>query len=747
MTFNYDWRKEAAQAAAQGAPVDQEQLERAFMEQAYTALQNKCGPLLQAPYRLGFETVYKNDTNNRMVGIFAFRVNDELLYAPTFFLNGEIKGTDLLYRHTPKTFVPLNEDWVKYLIEKANSPMGRATPRSFRQDLTEDIALDRIAMPPGVKMAAVASFEDMKTERELSAGLLKEFMGEQDDLKAFDKFANWLENYEFAEALEGKISEEDYMVMPKQAAAVEPPAVTLRLYVGQPSEGMTEEQVEAFYKQGSLIDDKRPEKAMSVVYDDNNPQTMDTPSEPGLYKILDVEGDSVEAYIGFKADRDISSIDSTNPRSCYPNECYSSSPSIHRSFIVVTKDGAYAKTYSCDDQPIGELVSPMSDLIRDEEGLVSTMSSGSAYCVFDPETGEFYTPFQVLSKRSVGDGVSIFKVRDLSQYGSEYEIRHNPDYEGFEPSRGVLGARLRFVKVKTEEKKDEYEHASVKEWKAAKPFSLATKDILDGWIYGTNLKKASLYCDQGSYSVRTAPMLQTDWGTEMQARLFLVKDLGIAVDTANEMLSKAAATSCYKFALELPENTKVAGSVMRVMESPNFQQGYDSDFGVQVDYPQMFDLDTEASYMEPPASRIGDAYDPTLGGPGNYDSGDMEELDSLPEEMLMNAPPEMLPQLAQQMGVPHVLDHGIVGNLISAYDSVAMMEKYIPKMEAAVDVMGRSLFLFYWKPLDFEKAYGSDDMQQLESEIVSNFKAFGDLVLNLLRRNRKRQTSSPSRGV
>ena len=107
---NSDWRKNAA------ATYPDQDVEKAFLDQAYVFIQNKATPLMRDPYRLGFEIVFKNDDNTRMVGIFVFRVDDDLLYAPVFFINGEIKGTDLLYRHATKKFVPLTNDWCLSLI-------------------------------------------------------------------------------------------------------------------------------------------------------------------------------------------------------------------------------------------------------------------------------------------------------------------------------------------------------------------------------------------------------------------------------------------------------------------------------------------------------------------------------------------------------------------------------------------------------------------------------------------------------
>ena len=68
----------------------------------------------------------------RLVGIFVFRVNKDLYYAPVFFINGAIKGTDLFYRHTTKSFVPLNERWVEYLISLSETSEGKGVPISER---------------------------------------------------------------------------------------------------------------------------------------------------------------------------------------------------------------------------------------------------------------------------------------------------------------------------------------------------------------------------------------------------------------------------------------------------------------------------------------------------------------------------------------------------------------------------------------------------------------------------------------
>lgn len=101
-----------------------DEVEQAFMMQATRFVEDKAKPIHKAPFYLGFEIVYKNDANNKMIGIFAYRINKGLFYAPAFFLNGEIKGTDLFYVVKEKMFVPLDDEWVNYYINKYTRSQG-----------------------------------------------------------------------------------------------------------------------------------------------------------------------------------------------------------------------------------------------------------------------------------------------------------------------------------------------------------------------------------------------------------------------------------------------------------------------------------------------------------------------------------------------------------------------------------------------------------------------------------------------
>ena len=214
----------------------------------------------------------------------------------------------------------------------------------------------------------------------------------------------------------------------------------------------------------------------------------------------------------------------------------------------------------------------------------------------------------------------------------------------------------------------------------------------------------------------------------------LAKDLAIHADDALAIMDRAAETGRASFFLQ-PTGTKAA-SVIRVLEEPAFDTEYDNAFGVDVDPVQQYTLDTEEEFEDVPESHIGDAMDPRFpdGMPGG---------DSVPDDVLRSAPPEALAQYAKMHNLPNVFEHGLVGSLVKTYDSVAMLDKYIPDIESALDGIGRILFLFWWKPGDFQEAYGVDDMSNLENELLSNFKSLGELSLDLLKRSKKKVEGTP----
>ena len=103
---------------------DGEQLEQDFARLAYMFLQDRAAPLMK--YLLGFEIVNKDDDGSRAVGIFGLKLGKDYYYIPAFFLNNQIKGVDSIFSKRTNTFIPLQEDWINYLVNRQTIELGSA---------------------------------------------------------------------------------------------------------------------------------------------------------------------------------------------------------------------------------------------------------------------------------------------------------------------------------------------------------------------------------------------------------------------------------------------------------------------------------------------------------------------------------------------------------------------------------------------------------------------------------------------
>jgi len=103
------------------------EFEQAFSSLAYAYLKDKAPRLLD--YLVGFQLVDRNEDNTKAMGVFGFSVGDQWLYAPVFFLNGDLKGHELLYLKNKDAFVPMKENWVNYLISRKPHVLGEQSEK------------------------------------------------------------------------------------------------------------------------------------------------------------------------------------------------------------------------------------------------------------------------------------------------------------------------------------------------------------------------------------------------------------------------------------------------------------------------------------------------------------------------------------------------------------------------------------------------------------------------------------------
>jgi hypothetical protein len=354
--------------------------------------------------------------------------------------------------------------------------------------------------------------------------------------------------------------------------------------------------------------------------------------------------------------------------------------------------------------------------------------------VFLTRSGQFSTAFKV-AEVTTKNGLRYITTKGRWSGASAGTLTVNPDLTVSRVDSGVLGSDAWFIEQATVAADDS------DTFKEDNSLALGGSTEIDRLLDKGDMRQLKVaMIGEDDFDLvmeldgfRSLPMHKA------AAAIWLSRDMGLPGATAHEILEQASTTPMNLIVEGVP-NYKQA--MTRLMEQEEFEDDYDSDFGVPVQRPRETVLSTSTPSRTFPAHRIGDAWDPAMGfGPLSEDREEGEGI-GLPMDLLLSRPPEELAQLAAQHNIPKLFDHGIVGSLTQTYDSGAVMDKYMPKLEAALDCMGRMLFLFYWKPGDYQSMFGADDMSGLENRLLSVFRSYGDLVLTLLKKTHNNRVGS-----
>lgn len=131
----------------QAAENNDTSFEQAFASLAHAYLRERAPTLLD--YELGFQLLDRSDDNKYAAGVFAFRVGERMLFAPVFFIKGELKGHELLYLRDQDLFIPLKENWLNDLLSKKPRTMGHGRPRDVANMGARQPDFSRLVISPG----------------------------------------------------------------------------------------------------------------------------------------------------------------------------------------------------------------------------------------------------------------------------------------------------------------------------------------------------------------------------------------------------------------------------------------------------------------------------------------------------------------------------------------------------------------------------------------------------------------------
>jgi hypothetical protein len=737
---------------------DEVQLEQDFGRLAYTFLKDRAAGLM--PYLLGFEVVEREEDGSRAVGIFGFKIGKSYFYVPSFFVNNQIKGMDLLYSKDSDMFIPLREPWIDYLVNRQTITLG-GDPNETDNELNQQFEsprMDFLAEPPssprgGSKTAsamdvihdgfgtwnalqqtmveclekdaefqqawagaiAKLSGEPLPFEKSADGSQLIDWIQKKGGVRAVNSLLRTItENAEFAKAAMTFYPNVDSLFVTKFAAELAPEKQAAKITViTEKTDYLNGKEKKRLVRDGFTIHDTRDDSEKSEVYEVDYEKRFSSPDRSGLFNVLMRTGGTTQAWVFMPS----------NAAGC--DHC-----------VVVDTD---AKNYF--------LAEPSAVYVRGDEFVEgknafaeakasSKMEPGKKYILIN-DKGDCTKPFEVRSVIAE-DGKRV-KMRvywkdypkyDRPTYGHDFDtlggrnrgdVCCSPcsdadyiqlaDYDGKNLSNSgkdtlVIPANWKALELGTPKKSmDNYEAEKVME-DMFQPGSM--NDVFDA-LSKHAFHKLAVGCDDGlEYYVRfDGDFVDGKPMNYKSAMLHLVGKYGLDTDDAEVMLKDARAH--YK-SRRMVKLSQMVGASMPA--PPPQSYGVDQFTGAQVAPPQVDNVYGQTVGQTPPQNSVVPGFN--LGGEAEMDMGAAG-----------------LAQEAANAGQKQVFDHAAIGGLSNLYDSAAVIDSYVPELLKSLDRLGRIIFLFYWKNEEFAERYGEEDLAEMEDMLRGVFKSYGDLVLKL----------------
>lgn len=722
----YNWKQAASQEG-----VDYDAVRKSFMDQAYGFVANKAKVLFQDPFRLGFEIVHRNEKATKMVGIFAFRCNQALLYAPVFFVNGEIKAADMLYRGDVKRFVPLTDEWCAFLVRGANQSPGMMADKSRQRQ--PDAYMDRLAYPQRTKYAHYEDACESEVLRELllhcaSDEPMRKLMpslineGGPDTL---EKLASLIESSEFATRYlvenytEAELTNVSGWQEKKAAAGGIDPEDGNIVLVRDTGVCKSASERESVMDRGyALADNRSGEYKASVVEIIDSEEINELPAGCGAVKLMMSDG-SFEPAMVMRHSYDMLHVDT------YDSENFDNYASDSVVYLPKSKELKRVNGTLFGEKSIEDCCDFCEKLTAKDLDINGT------YVRLDHNAQDVSEVFTVTAKVKDGECTIISFV---TPHNLERKMVYAPGRDKYS-SGEFISDDVQFLEVDAEIKSNAEGNritsidtrwtkvlmnaAGINRWMRT------AGNITESVDVEVKVNNLGLF-DITAKDIAGNTKVASDLGM-LEAHLKLANDFEITTDAAGDILDKTVDDSIHRF--RVFDSSGKCAFMTRMQSMAPWIEGFDPELSVKIDTPQRQVITTHTPERARQQQRYGDHYNRPQGGTHTM------ELDGLPEDAIFSKSPEELAQLSQQMNMPHIFDHGMLGHMAKAtFNTIAQLQQYIPDLETGVDRYYRILFLLRYRPADFEEAYGKDELMEMEHEFSELATTSGANLLRLLKR-------------
>jgi hypothetical protein len=735
-----------AKRADFGSDGQSRSFESAFGQIAHDYLQDRSPALLD--YEVGFQLLDRDDDKNRSFGVTAFKVGPMWLYAPVFYVNGKLKGEELLYIKDKDMFCPLDDAWVDMLLRKIPTQVGQATPFNTYAQGVRPPDLHDIGMSPRKFASALPAFAPWAVDAvdrfvTIATGAatppqdLLGFIG-QCGVKAASAWHALLTEYPPLRAGFDRL----YPVKAVQAAitkaasrperparrgpirprrlVLDGPPAQAKVAVYRPEDrrpiGLDDTDREAMLRDGLVIKDARDEsetsKAFAVPVLEDLDRTLRSPDTAGLYAILDRDGRTVKCLV-FPAPVNDSGVSGLL---VIPIE-----GGKERDWTVAHPTRVYAAT----QYPDAEFRAEIEKLPK-----MGDPDSGTLIVAIDPTTPGAPVaslPFEVGTRRGDRDGVSTrdayfrtccLDTKPAFGRGGKWPLGH---VSGDQPSADFRSKRVRLGLP--EGSAFEFQDATLRVPETARRLTLSRRALedmdSDRFELGDKaevllgIRKAGAVIEVAGAASERA-INQQRVGSDRDALTALVLGHGLGESEARGLLDIA---------------TKEARHGRGARFLIKYADGY----------PRFGDEALAPAFPEPHYSN-GSALHPdrqTL--PFQERSVPVESLrtrsDAAERYRPMTDPPEpdqgMLRAAARasEEGDREFFDVAGLQSLLRVVSTDDLLDDDLDTVTRGMDAMGRQLLKMYFHDEQYIDRYGSAGAKELEDAFRNTFEATGKLVI------------------
>jgi hypothetical protein len=757
-----NYARNGVKAAALGGKGDDVPFEQAFSNLAHAYLQDKAPGLMD--HEIGFQLLDRNAENTKAVGVFAFKVGSLWLYAPMFFLNGDLKGHELLYLKNQDMFVPLKENWINYLVNRKPNILGQNVDRNLSQLGQRQPDFTQLSRSPSkfgsakptlkemvtAVMPALAKTATMNTARAL------EDMGKQLNLAQFLKeaklttidflvkscqhapqLAEALEQFHGLSIVKEAIDEATRRESATKIASVlsDAPEVSpavkglqiitigVTMQTKLPPE-TTEEDQEKLLRDGVLILDQRDRDNVSIPYNIQVEKTLFNPTESGLYEILVKPGDVERCYVAV-----------------YPQ----GSAKREKMVTIVRLEGVKDWLNTRADHVFalsrieGEEFTKWFDALPE----ANSVSGKSSRYMAISKNGDTTVPFRVLREHGTsGQDTNVYEVHmeDHCKHRMPGDIMPccyiDPlNYDKYRDGvrihlNGKKGSKLRasmgdiyvptgfkLLKVSMgEDDTDSPEGQDSCGCGESKQLPLMPGNLIDAQLELMGKTAALVVRHNGS----TIEINDGDRISEKQALIALVGTHGLREDAAREVLKQASVKKRFECRVKY---AAPYGAPMMINDAPGAPSMPEPVMGgetvLNTTTPTQLGIDQGVPVPGMSAMRTDrSVYNPNP----MYDSTPMSRMGDRDLQSVLDA---------ANSGQREVFDTAMIGSMLRAVRDDSLVDRYMGELTKGLDKLGRILFMFYWHGDRFADRYGKSDMPELEDSLRNAFEMLGDVILFL----------------